>query len=365
MSFLDNLRMSRIFSGNKPFGLPDLDAGQTNPDLVSSLLNRTVPFLQQNRIGEIGNGMMNSNSTTEQNRLALAGQMQAPGPRQFGNTVAGPGNGGHPLESSASFFNRVSSEKANDKARIAQGNEDAGNYQDSRRIAAENKVQSNENQDARLAQIAQSLIATKEAKQAEFNQQDKIQGMKNDSDEKVKRIDVDQKQKEVDDKNAKEKAAADKLAQTQQEANNQTAQSTLDVINRIIDKNGQLTPYAQPVIGGSRFMQAHRLPGNVAADADVKNLISKQVLDYIGKLKSQSRTGATGFGNMSNKDLSVLESAASTLDPFMGENDFASRVKTIRDKIEASLKGNTGIIGNPSNPNASGASKWTHSIEDN
>ncbi len=58
-----------------------------------------------------------------------------------------------------------------------------------------------------------------------------------------------------------------------------------------------------------------KIPGTAAADlqADIDFLVSSGVIETLSNLKSQSPTGASGFGALSEKEMSVLQNAFSTL----------------------------------------------------
>lgn len=70
--------------------------------------------------------------------------------------------------------------------------------------------------------------------------------------------------------------------------------------------------------------------------ANFDKLISKQVLETMSDLKKQSRTGATGFGQLSEKELAVLTNAATVLKRNMSEEDaqrYLNQMKSILQKV--------------------------------
>lgn len=149
----------------------------------------------------------------------------------------------------------------------------------------------------------------------------------------------------------KKKLSADALdKQNKQIAVKDMAQKTLDSLDELIDKDGKLKSNITGAVGMSRLtgdISRGQMPAWLpttegrAAKAKVKTFMSQTVLNLIGELKAQSRTGATGFGNMSNKDLAVLESAASSLDPMMSEEDFAAELGRIKKHIVKILEPTT------------------------
>lgn len=61
-------------------------------------------------------------------------------------------------------------------------------------------------------------------------------------------------------------------------------------------------------------------PGKIKFDKNFKNLQANAVIDVLSKMKSQSRTGATGFGALNEKELGIIIDSASKLDTKLDEN---------------------------------------------
>ena len=81
---------------------------------------------------------------------------------------------------------------------------------------------------------------------------------------------------------------------------------------------------------------AAKVPGSKAADADaaLNRLTGQLVVELMQEMKAQSRTGATGFGALSERELSLLQGAATKLaNRNMSEAAFAAELKRIRDKV--------------------------------
>jgi hypothetical protein len=70
------------------------------------------------------------------------------------------------------------------------------------------------------------------------------------------------------------------------------------------------------------------------ARATYKTLIAKNVIGIIGEMKAMSRTGATGWGAVSEKELSVMENAAAALDLKQNAEDFKKRLRELVNGID-------------------------------
>jgi hypothetical protein len=85
----------------------------------------------------------------------------------------------------------------------------------------------------------------------------------------------------------------------------QNALDTLETIKEVekdIDRFGFTGPI--PAIPGT---------AKVNWEANVNKLLAGKVLDVMTKMKEASKTGATGFGQLSNKELAVLQQASTAL----------------------------------------------------
>jgi hypothetical protein len=115
------------------------------------------------------------------------------------------------------------------------------------------------------------------------------------------------------------------------------AQETLQALDEVLDpKTNALNPDVASTVGGSRLFQMHRLPATSAraGEAAVNRLKSLLIVDLIGEMKAQSKTGATGFGQLNMKELAVLENAASKLDPGLDEATFTNELKRIKSRLQ-------------------------------
>lgn len=114
----------------------------------------------------------------------------------------------------------------------------------------------------------------------------------------------------------KQQAAADDLSRTQ-------AQDTLNSIreikkgSRFFGPLGNLPTLAAPssipipIIGDK--MGANQYEERKMWENNINQLLSKKVVELMSEMKRVSSTGATGFGNMSNKDLATLREASTAL----------------------------------------------------
>lgn len=113
----------------------------------------------------------------------------------------------------------------------------------------------------------------------------------------------------------------------------------LSVINDMIDENGNLKPEVAGVVGGfdgARPEWAYGSEGSQKALAAINRLQGMLDLQRLGEMKAQSRTGASGFGALSEKELAVLEGSASTLrNRRQGDVSYGSELKRIRDAINS------------------------------
>jgi hypothetical protein len=111
----------------------------------------------------------------------------------------------------------------------------------------------------------------------------------------------------------------------------------LGVIGELLDEQGNLRPHAQGVVGTLEGA----IPEYLMFDADrqkalasTKRLNSNLAIETLQKLKEQSRTGATGFGSLTEKELALVENAKATLsNRRQDEATYAAELKRIRDAI--------------------------------
>lgn len=76
--------------------------------------------------------------------------------------------------------------------------------------------------------------------------------------------------------------------------------------------------------------------------ANFDKIVSQNILKAMQDLKSQSKTGATGFGQLSNKELGVLSNASTVLKTNMSEEDAARYLKQMKEPLEKIINSNKG-----------------------
>lgn len=125
----------------------------------------------------------------------------------------------------------------------------------------------------------------------------------------------------------------------------QKTRDTLAALDELLDDKGKLRPEITPSVGASRMFGMQFLPATQAkaGDAAIKRLKSMLTIELLGEMKAQSRTGATGFGQLSVKELNVLESAASKLDPSLDEGTFEKELNRIKEYLKKVLQPKDGL----------------------
>jgi len=121
---------------------------------------------------------------------------------------------------------------------------------------------------------------------------------------------------------------------TQREAIKTKTQETLDALSELVDDKGELTPNGARAVGVSRIGNAIPATKGYAGSKSIERAKNLITLDLLGEMKAQSKTGATGFGQMNLKELGVLEGGASKLDSGLDEDTFKTEVKRLREKLQ-------------------------------
>jgi len=145
-------------------------------------------------------------------------------------------------------------------------------------------------------------------------------------------------QARVDAANDKKNAANDEKLNKRKVAVG-LAQETLGVLDQLLDANGNLKPGVSGLFGATTG--ARWIPGSQTADAEatLNQLVGKSVVDLISEMKSQSRTGATGFGALSEKELKILQDAANKLsNRWQSDKSAQAELKRIREKVRMVLE---------------------------
>lgn len=102
------------------------------------------------------------------------------------------------------------------------------------------------------------------------------------------------------------------------------------------------------LVGGSRYtggLWGKLVPGSPEADAQaaLQALTGKNVLELMRELKSQSSQGATGFGALSEKELALLQAAASRLQTSQSEGQFLEELVNIDRLVNKIYEENPGV----------------------
>jgi hypothetical protein len=133
---------------------------------------------------------------------------------------------------------------------------------------------------------------------------------------------------------AKEKDAEKRhTADTAREAALASIDDTSSALDELLDPHGQLKPGVGGAVGWDSVMS--RIPGTSAADARARidRLQSRLTIDLLGEMKRQSRTGASGFGALSEKELAVLQSAAARLGTSQSDESFRQALADVRKQL--------------------------------
>ncbi len=96
-----------------------------------------------------------------------------------------------------------------------------------------------------------------------------------------------------------------------------------------------LQPGAAGLYGMGTGRLARFYPGSATATAkaDLDQLIGTQILNLIGEMKKQSRSGATGFGALNARELDVLEQSATILKGEISEPRALQELKKLYEKF--------------------------------
>lgn len=146
----------------------------------------------------------------------------------------------------------------------------------------------------------------------------------------------DLQQAQLADRKRKQ-AESEKLQADQQEALRVSAEDSLGTIGEV--KKG--LKYFGPMKGNlpsavTTFPFSKEQGDRKNWEANIEKLLSQKVLDVMTKLKETSKTGATGFGAMNEKELTLLQNAATALRRDLNPDDAArylNDIETIHRKV--------------------------------
>jgi hypothetical protein len=104
---------------------------------------------------------------------------------------------------------------------------------------------------------------------------------------------------------------------------------------RLID---QIIPVLKSSWGGVTGPIADKFPDTSESTANMRanleTIKSMLALETLGSLKAQSRTGATGFGALSEKELRIITSAVADLSTAQSESQLIQKLGMVRSKLE-------------------------------
>ena len=132
------------------------------------------------------------------------------------------------------------------------------------------------------------------------------------------------------------KTEADILKQDKEELLKQSAEENLKTIEEV--KKGK--KYFGPLGNFPTLATPSGLLGEYAQrknwETNINKLLSGRVLDVMTSMKQASKTGATGFGQLSNKELAVLQEASTALKKDLSPEDamkYLSDIENIHNKV--------------------------------
>ena len=120
-----------------------------------------------------------------------------------------------------------------------------------------------------------------------------------------------------------------------------SAQEVISGIDNLLKKD--------PKTGGKRFEVAvgpieGRLSGmalpnkkgekSFQINQEIKTLLAQKALNTITEMKNASRTGATGFGAMNEKELGLIEADIASLDPKLSDEAFEASLNRIKQRMQ-------------------------------
>lgn len=113
------------------------------------------------------------------------------------------------------------------------------------------------------------------------------------------------------------------------------AQESIEEIKNVLGDDDKLTSKGKTGFGFRALGGLIPETDSKSARASIKRIQSQQILNLIGEMKAQSRTGATGFGAMNKSELGILENAASILsDPYISPEDGEKALVKIKKQLQ-------------------------------
>ena len=88
---------------------------------------------------------------------------------------------------------------------------------------------------------------------------------------------------------------------------------------------GRTSGMALPTEKGEKSFQINQ---------EIKTLLAQKALNTITEMKNASRTGATGFGAMNEKELGLIEADIASLDPRLSDKAFEASLNRIKQRMQ-------------------------------
>lgn len=137
----------------------------------------------------------------------------------------------------------------------------------------------------------------------------------------------------------KKVSAAEKKAQLELEDRKRQQTNQVDMVRA--SAQDTLSTIAEVEKGMGNFGLTGNLPSIPGTDrvnweANINKLISKTVIDLMTQMKQASKTGATGFGALSQKELQVLQNASTVIKKGMKPADaqrYLNDIKAVAQKV--------------------------------
>lgn len=191
---------------------------------------------------------------------------------------------------------------------------------------------------ARTAAEERAALAeeNRKAREAEAEERRVWQGQQNEQNRQLQRIIAEGNQGLRRD--ATQAKADEKKKETEQKLNvvRRSAAETMSALEELADFKDDgtvlLKPGVEYLTGNPLTRAAQYWPGSDAANAraSMDRLHGRLVVDLLGEMKAQSKTGATGFGALSATELRLLENAASKLkNPNISDTELAKELGRI------------------------------------
>jgi hypothetical protein len=208
------------------------------------------------------------------------------------------------------------------------------------RQAAKDKAEADRAFKAEEAEKARAAAAAEKQRDRELKEMiAKLSASKNAESQALGNV---LKQQQIDKENER-KADADKTKQrTRANAlalTNETIGALEEMATFTKDASGKTVVELKPGVDnlyGMRNPLAGYVPGSDTANAAASRdrLTGRLVGDFLNELKSQSRTGATGFGALTERELAIIENSASKLkNANMSETAVKAELARLHDKL--------------------------------